>query len=314
MKTNPDAPPRQPQGGEVSHTVASSAQAQSEDRTEAVSFTKVKKLPSFDGPVGEIDCKLEFSFEKSRIKAIEHTELFASSMMSINPDAQLVAVKQAEQNIALVARYGQQFDAVTYCLRTFAIIVTLFCTLDLIGTFFAVLLLCLSGVSFVEYIVWVSLETVSDVAFMYISVKITGLNRVTAAQSQPYFKLSLIYCVALIGLIIGVDQRKSFGSAIECVEYAGNDDATGAQRDEGRLCILFIFFFAACIYKMAIMMVYVGLWIFVMVRYSRIARAEAAKAAGETKEHSELCKADPAGSAPGLVRQSQEQDLRGSKA
>ncbi len=225
---------------------------------------------SQSGPVENLDCALDFSFEKSRVKAMERTELFASvSTSSVMPE--LTAVRQAEQTFAHEA---QQFELLSYCLRTFAIITTLLCTLNMVATFFAVLLLALSNVPAENYMLWVGLEASSAVVFMFVSIKITGLNKVTVPNSQPYFKLCLIYCIVLIGLILGVDQKRSFGGAVQCAEYAGDSEATREQRQEGKLCMLLVFFYVACVYKLGIILAYLAMWVTVLAKFARMSRRE----------------------------------------
>jgi len=233
--------------------------------TEAVPYFKIKKPDKIigicsDGPIRDLDCTLDFTFEKNRIKAIENTELFASiSTTAVGPDTQTFVLKQAEKSILEVSGHYEKIDSICYWLRNVAIGITLVTAVGIIGTFFAILFLSLNSVPIQDFVIWLSLESISCLAFMYISVKITGLNRMTINNIPYIFKFIIIYILAIIAVMIVANKINPISDAIQ--NNIPNENAENKEIKRQKIInIIMIIFFFSCLLKLLVAVGYITAW------------------------------------------------------
>ena len=272
MRTAPNDDNRRPQD-HVVHTVVPRPK-ETEQVTEKVAYTKVKKQEEkvYDGPIGNLDCQTNFAFEKERVKAIEHTEFFVSvNTTNLTAETQLKTLKQAKKNLQERDEQMQQFDKIAACLKIFAIVITLVCAITMIATFFGVLLLSLSNVPIEDFITWLSAEAVATILFMYISVKISGLNRNTLQLYHRQFKLCLIFCIGLIVALVVVQQTKPMDQTYQCMLRSKQGSLEADQRKKSQVCIILFAFFLSCVYKLGVTLAYITIWIILQLKFSKFA-------------------------------------------
>lgn len=239
-----------------------------EVKTEKISFTKIMKSDKFvgsDGQVNNIDCTEDFSFEKSRIKAIEHTQLFASlSTTPINQDN--VLCNQSLHNMLFEKQLGidaekdklkKSKEMVTRILKIVSIVLTLFSTANVIGAFFGILYLSISNIPISDFVAWLSLEIVITIIFMYISIKGSNASDFAFLYVNSYLKWLLIYGICLIVVLVVICIQKNLTSAIACSMNISKPGIEYSDYIASILCIVLVSMFFSTLYKLAIIIIYV---------------------------------------------------------
>jgi len=244
-----------------------------DDKTDVISYTNIKNLVHVDicsdGPVNDLDCNLNFSFEKDRLKHMENTILFASvnkSNACVNMQVQVL--KEAELNLKVITNQYNIIDLILYWTRNVSIIFCLIFTLEIVGAFFGILMTSSFAVLIYKYIIFLSLEIASSFAFLYLSIKMLGLNRITIRNSQRIFKFCLIFFISLIVTFIASSIYNSLGTLLSSIK---DKEADGREKT---ICIILIcsYFFIAL--KIAITSGYIIIWIIAQVILKRIDRRQ----------------------------------------
>lgn len=239
------------------------------DATEVLSFTNIKNPPNIDvcsdGPIKDLDCNLNFSFEKNRLRAMENSDFFVSvntSSVGVNIQAQILKV--AEQGLKEVSENYHTIDLALHWTRNVAIVSSLVLVLEVVGAFFGILMATTLSVSIEEYVVFLSLEAVSSMVLLYLSIRVTGLNRTTIRHSQRTFKFSLILLIALIVIFIVNSHYNSPGGLISC---AGGEEV---GKNERTVCIILACCFFFSIGKITLTTGYTCVWVVTQFILKRI--------------------------------------------
>lgn len=239
------------------------------DNTEVISFANVKNPPRpevfADGPIKDLDCTVNFSFEKNRLKVLENSGLLNSmNITNVGVAIQMQVLKEAELTLREASARYQIIDLILLRTRTVAIVLVLVFVLEIIGTFFGILMVTILSVSASNYILFLSMEALTSLIFLFLSIKATGLNRRTIRNSQRIFKLYLILLVVLIGAFIINSHFNSFGSIVS----RSRSKATGGK--EKTVCIILICCYFFSIAKAIFTTGYITCWIIIQVILKRI--------------------------------------------
>ncbi len=243
--------------------------------TEPICFTKIVKRKTqqqpenvqSDGRVASIDCNVEFSFEKERIKAIEHTQLFASlNTTPVNQDTVLMSTKLAELVYNDLLHKGrtsaleiQSKENVARILKVLSVVLVLFSTINIIAAFFAILFLSISSMPVGKFIVWISLEIFVSICFMCVSLKGAGAAGFKLLALRVYFRRLVIFFCALLVFFIVLCAIKPIAAALSCAVGWSDQNNTAEQGHDAMLCIVLACLFFTTLYKLLVTVAYVVL-------------------------------------------------------
>ena len=259
----------------INNTTVSKKIDDDDQPTEVISFTKIHKhiedACSFaDGPVEKIDCSLDFAFEKHRIKAIENTDLYISAnTTNFESDKQNLATRHAVENLKAINEKYQKVDSATYWLRNLAIIFVLIYVAIVITYYIGMLILVMNNIPIKIYIVYLVLETLSSLLFLYICIRITGINRLTINTHQITIKICLIYIILDIIFIIFATHNRSIETLIIRIK---NDTENDNEKNEKWLSYVILIIFLSNLIKIAVILTYLALWIYINIVIQKVNR------------------------------------------
>lgn len=212
------------------------------------------KESSRDGQLSNIECGSDFSFEKARIKAIEHTQLFASlNTGNVSHDSILGVSKVPDMN-DLLDNSKQSKGKITCILQTMGTILSLFAILNLIAVLFAMLFLSVSNMPLTKYLFLLLIEIIFTTGFFIISLKSSTAEKLSLQTLSKYLKFIIVYSILLFSLMIILMLQQSINEALEsaCTLRSSNshEDTTNAVYS---IVLLSVFF--SCFYKIIVMIV-----------------------------------------------------------
>ena len=217
--------------------------------------------------VQKLDFDLDFSFEKNRIKIMENTELFASiNSSNIGCDVQAEVIKHAEENFIEIHNRYKTIDYIVYWVRNLAIVFTLVFTIGMLGTFFGILLITTNDSLIQSYIIFLVSEAIASLMFIYLSMKMTSINRSRIEDSQRTFKFGLILLIILISIIIGTFQYINVRSLILCASAKD----TEIEIPDRVVCVIMLYSFFSTIVKILVIIGYSSIWILIQLLLKRI--------------------------------------------
>ena len=123
-----------------------------------------------------------------------------------NINAEVIAVTQAEEDFIEVSKHYKTIDVITYWLRNFALISTIVFTMVVFMASFSILMLMVIDVLAKGFLIFAIINIVCTVTFVYLSLKMTNLNRLTMKESQKNFKACLLLFIVFIGIIFVYSQ------------------------------------------------------------------------------------------------------------
>ena len=285
MKTAPDTDKEKA----ISKTeVAKITIASHENVTEMLPYTKIvrsnfNRLEAVDeGRISHIDCAMEFSFEKERIKAIEHTQLFASlNTASINQDSVLNSSKTTETiynkqllKVKATSELKEMKESVAKIIKTMSIVLTLIATVNIIGAFFAILFISLSSIPISGFIVWLSMEILVTIIFTCVSLKGSNASQFTSDAAVSFFKWLLSFLVMIIAFITVVSLQQSITSTFECALNWRNASNTQNESIESMKCVVMLALFFSSLYKLLVIIIYLILCVILRKRLIEFEAAE----------------------------------------
>ena len=181
------------------------------DRLPATSFKENIKNSKGDGRIIAIDCPHDFSFEKSRIKAIEHTSLFSSLTMIGQTNKFDIRFKNKTP-------VGKSKEKLVNVLKSLCIVFTLVGTANVIVVFFSIIFLSISNVAISEFVLYFFFEVCSAVVFIIISIKGSNVENFTLSALNKYSKIVIInlilFFVILICMVLKENPKRSFEKAM----------------------------------------------------------------------------------------------------
>ena len=222
------------------------------------------KREYMEDKVSKIDCHVEFSFEKERIKALENTEFFASlNTLTVNPDTVMtqnrikeiifntLAMKGKEQNDTKKSK-----DAIGRIIKNTCIVFILFATGDIIATLFGLLFVSVSNMLNGDFTLWLILEVLIAILFVIVSLKGTKACEFTLLDLVRYFKYLFITGVLLICFLVAILIQKNLEEGFECAMTLREPGTTYEEYVEAALCVVLICLAFATMYKILIIAAY----------------------------------------------------------
>ncbi len=290
MKTSPNIsdlrPTEAPSSTEISKDLASPAIK----ATEKLSFLQFAKgkLREEEGQIMSLDCTEEFSFEKERIRALEHSQLFQSLNTSqANQESVLTTTKIAElvrNNLALRQKLNadkQAKDFVGKILKVLSIVLALFSTANVIAAFFGILFLSISSMPIGNFMVWISAEIFVTICFLCLSLKGSGAAQFSLVSLSAYLKRVLVLFGALVGFFVALCAQKTPRGAFECALGWNDPELTSKQSCEAMFCIVLICLTFSTLYKLLVVAVYISLAI--LLRRKLVSLEGGERLAGESQ-------------------------------
>jgi len=240
---------------------------QTPNLTEQFPYTGIIKAPIKDdnteGKITNIENSVDFTFEKQRIKALESSSLFLSIQTAqAGQDSILTSSKATEiicKNKQIVT-IGQEIrklkDFYANLMKIMCIVLTLFASVNIIVAFFAILFLSISSISVGNFMVWILLEITISIIFIIISIKGTNSNNFIKENINSFLKYLGVYLILLILLIIVIEIQKNTKDAIKCALNFNNTQNTEDINSQSMLCIMLLFMFFSCVYKLIATIIY----------------------------------------------------------
>jgi len=217
------------------------------------------KENSKDGQLSDIDCTSDFSFEKARIKAIEHTQLFASlNTGNVSQDSMLKTSKTAEifynstKNIDDLLTIARQSKVrIINIIQTIGTILSLFAILNFISVLFAMLFLSVSNMPLTKYLFLFIIEIVFTSIFFAISLKSSTAEKFSFKELNIYFRLVIVYAILLFSIMIILMLHQSLNEAFKSAA-SWHSSNTFEDKVEAMYSITLISIFFSCTYKLII--------------------------------------------------------------
>jgi hypothetical protein len=270
------------------------AHAPEQEVTEKVSYSQIgqdkegslvppKESSKGDGAVVSIDCSGEFSFEKERIRAIEHTQFFASlNTATLSQEPVILSSKMA----AVVLRRQlatdderekcrHNKDCLAGVLKVVAVVLTLVATTNVICAFFTILFLSISSMPISEYILWLSIEIIMTIFLMYISIKGSNAAHFTIQLAINYLKWLLVYGIALVSVLVSVTLQGTLSETLHCALRWSESNSTHNERVHYMLCIVLLATFFSTLYKLIVTAIYAGISLGLRFKLARLIFFEA---------------------------------------
>ena len=198
-----------------------------------------------------------------------NSELYvAVNSTSIKLDTQTEAINQAAKNVMEINNRYATIDHISYWTRNLAIMFTLVFTIAMIGTFFGILLIAISDASIDSYIIFIALEAIGSIMFIYFSIKMTGLNRTNMENSQRTFKFGLILLILLIGIVITTLQYKPIDVLIFCAKSESENST------DKIICIMLLYSVLSNIIKVVVTIGYLCIWVLMQILLRRITQMQ----------------------------------------
>ena len=226
---------------------------------------KSEEKKTVPGLITSLDCSVEFSFEKERIKAIENTQLFAS-VNTINNDCFLSSNKIKEllyNNKVAMDEFEKNCrdskERIMNILKLLCIIFTLFATMNIIAVFFGMLFLSIANLPLANFIIWLCIELVTAILFVILSIQGSNINQYSNHAFEKYFKYLIIFCIFLIVLMIIIELNKDIKDVFKCGMSWGNENNEYNDNVLAMKCIMLLCVFCSLMYKTITLIVYIVL-------------------------------------------------------
>ncbi len=277
--------------------------------TERLSFTRIKlsqtlarsgRFPADSSGVlsaPKLDCYNAFAYEKSRMEALQRTEIFTSlqtlahasdqSMVSSTVTSASTATLRASSSAS-----ARDSEPVFKVHRIVTIILMLYAAANVVLEAFAVLYLSAAKLPLAQYLLWLVLELLLTAAFLFVAVKGHGLDpSAEASRGRESTCWSLIRTITLIllstaGVLIAGLYKTPY-SSLQCAVLWGREGNTYDEDADAMKCIVVAAVFFSSLAKLVISATYLGLGLAVRAAFCRmIIREELDRPARERGETS----------------------------
>ena len=178
-----------------------------------------------------IECTPDFSFEKERIKALEHTQLFVSlNSTNVNQDAVLCPSKVEEilYNNAITLKVWSTSkhlaERISNTMRILCTVISLFSTVGILAVILAILFSTISSFSRSTYMHWLISEICCTIIYMIFSLKGSSADQFSLQTLNRYFKYLIIYGILMFSLLVILMLQKSLGEILECAINTNESD------------------------------------------------------------------------------------------
>lgn len=206
-----------------------------------------------DGPINGLDCGSDFSFEKSRIKAIENTSLFASLTTNSQTNKLTEVINTAFKRKNYIEETKGKLVNV---LKSLCIIFTLIGTGNILVIFFGMIFLSISNIPLANFVFYFSFEICSVIVFIIVSINGSNVDRFTLPALNKYLKITIIYATILMSILLYIvikeNPKTLFRKAVNWGE------ANNSQDDNIRsiVCIVIICIMFSILYKVIALIIY----------------------------------------------------------
>ena len=204
----------------------------------------------------------EFAFEKERIKALQHTELYAalSTMNHVSvPIRNLFNPLEKEGSDSNTKKCA----ALPQIQKVVSVLLILYSIGDIVVTFFAIVFASIHSMPVVSYLTWIVAEFVLIAVFVFASIK--GYNAGNFDISAANFHLWRVAIVIILqlGALMGAHISQGIKQMIICSmdwNKEGNDYESNA---ESMSCIIVVSFFFSCSIRLIMSGIYLALGILI---------------------------------------------------
>ena len=222
----------------------------------------IKEKP-ITGPIEKIDCDENFLFEKQRVKAIENTDLFISVNTTINE--QILSSSKIKELLNNHKSIMENFETtirsskekIINIMKFLCTILSLFTTLLIVIVIFGILFLSMYNFPLSEFTVWFLLEFITSTIFIIFSIQGSNIAQISDREFNRYFKYVIIYAILLGVALLIMELYKNIQDVFIC-SFTWNSTSNNLEDNfEPIKCIVSLSVFCSCIYKIAMMIVYI---------------------------------------------------------
>jgi len=208
-----------------------------------------------------------FTYEKERMKAIVHTELFQTLQSSTaNPDTGIFSTNLSSITKPINLDAEQNKCKVIYQIqKIISIIFMLYAIADFVMTFFAIIFLSISNLPIVSYLLWIFSEFILTSGFIFISIKGHNAANFELSDINSHICRVALVFIGLLSALVGTQISKNITEMLACGLSYKNQAKNIEQTSDSMLCILITAFFFSCLVKLVFTGIYLGIAIFIRI-------------------------------------------------
>ena len=262
--------------------IKKSEAAYTERETQKISFTQIKvlknsELSKKDGHIQNVDCENTFTYEKERIKALEHTELYASLQSSTIIAEPTLFASNFHPSLPFSMDSGSvpNCDTIGKVQKIVSMIFMLYSIANFIGAFFAILFISISSLPIVKYLLWIVFEFGMTSVFIYVSIKGHNVTSKDFKNSGFHLCRVSVMIMILLGAVIGISFDFGVRKMLECAMEWNKEGNSYEVNVEAMRCIIVATFFFSSLNKLVISTLYLALGVALRVASQRVFEAEA---------------------------------------
>lgn len=207
-----------------------------------------------DGQIKGLECGSDFSFEKSRIKAIENSLLFASLTTNnqTNKLTEVINTAFRRKNYIEEAK-GKLINV----LKTLCIVFILAATGNILVVFFGMIFLSISNIPLANFVFYFSFEVCSVVIFIVISINGSNVDHFTLPALNKYSKIMIIYAITLMGVVLYVIIKENPTTIVKQAVNLGKTNNSQEDNTRSIVCIVIMCIIFSILYKVTALIAYI---------------------------------------------------------
>jgi hypothetical protein len=216
-----------------------------------------------DGVVQNLDCTNDFSFEKERIRAIEHTQLY-TTLHSATVNADIAVAIRAQtilgSKLSVEGRHlEQKWKTITHVQRVLSFICILYAISDMLLTFFAVIFLSISSLPIMQYLLWIGAELGATLGFIYLTLKGYNTSRYEEPTVSQHILRVCVFLFLLLVLAVTVILERGANDTLASALNWNKEGCTYEENVEAMISITVLALLLSTLLKICLTLLYLVL-------------------------------------------------------